>query len=82
VIADAREVVEEIRMSVRLDDYVIPARRPSDPPWNTRWREYLDKPSSPQSIWRQVAQIAARAGIAAHIHPHLLRHAYGDHATG
>ncbi len=81
VIADAREVVEEIRMGVGLDDYVIPARRPSDPPWNVRWREYPDRPSSPQSIWRQVAQIAARAGIAPHIHPHLLRHAYGDHVA-
>jgi integrase len=81
VIADAIGVIEEIRTSLGLDDYVIPARRPSDPPWNTRWREYPDKPSSPQSIWRQVAQIAAPAGIAAHIHPHLLRHAFGDHVA-
>src|SRR5262249_39913663 len=25
--------------------------------------------------------VAVRAGIAAHVHPHLLRHAYGDHVA-
>jgi site-specific recombinase XerD len=28
-----------------------------------------------------VQDVAIRAGIAAHIHPHLLRHAYGDHVA-
>jgi integrase len=78
---EARGVVEDIRDSVGLDHYVIPARRPSNPPYNTRWREYPDKPSSPQAVWRTVQDVAVRAGIAAHIHPHLLRHAYGDHVA-
>jgi integrase/recombinase XerC len=28
-----------------------------------------------------VQDVALRAGIAAHIHPHLLRHAFGDHVA-
>jgi integrase/recombinase XerC len=79
VLPEAVGVVEGIRDTVGLDQYVIPARRPSNPPLNTKWREYPEKPSSPQAIWRIVQEVAVRAGIAAHIHPHLLRHAYGDH---
>jgi hypothetical protein len=77
VVSEAIEVVENIKDTVGVDQYVIPARRPSNPPLNTRWREYPDRPSSPQAIWRTVAEVADRAGIAAHIHPHLLRHAFG-----
>lgn len=81
VLVEAEAVVEEIRAEVQIDHYVICGRRPSNPPWNTRWREYPDRPASPQAIWRTVGEVAARAGIAAHIHPHLLRHAFGDHVA-
>src|SRR5271165_6531682 len=54
VLDEAVGVVEDIRDTVGLDHYVIPARRPSNPPINTRWKEYPDKPSSPQAIWRTV----------------------------
>jgi integrase len=81
VLPEAGAIVEKIRATVQPDEYVIPARRPSNPPWNTRWREYPEKPSSPQAVWRSVVEIAQRAGIAAHVHPHLLRHAYGDHVA-
>jgi len=54
---------------------------PQQSPLNTSWKEYPAKPSSPQAIWRAVSDVAERAGIAAHIHPHLLRHAFGDHAA-
>jgi len=81
VLAEAHDIVEEIRASVALDEYTLPARRPSNPPWNTRWREYPDRPSSPQAIWRTVKDVAARARIGTHIHPHLMRHAYGDHVA-
>jgi integrase len=81
VLDEARAVVDDIRDRVGLDHYVLPARRPSNPPYNTHWREYADKPSSPQAIWRTVQDVAKRAGIAAHIHPHLLRHAFGDHVA-
>ena len=73
-------VVEHIWDTVGIDQYVIPGRRPSSPALNTRWREYADKPTSPQANWRTVQEVAIRAGIAAHVHPHLLRHA-GDHAA-
>ena len=81
VLIEALDVVGDIRAGVAPDDYVIPARRPNNPPWNTSWREYPDRPSSAQAIWRSVAEVALRAGIAAHVHPHLLRHAYGDHVA-
>jgi len=79
VLDEARSVVEDIRDSVGLAHYVLPARRPGDPPYNTRWREYPEKPSSPQAIWRTVQDVAVRAGIAAHMHPHPLRRAFGDY---
>lgn len=34
---------------------------------------------SAQGLYYLVGRVGARAGINAHIHPHLLRHAYGDH---
>ena len=79
VLSEALDVVGQIRSSVKLDEYVLPARRPSNPPFNTRWREYPSRPSSHQAILRTVQEVAKRAGIAAHVYPHLLRHAYGDH---
>jgi hypothetical protein len=81
VLDEAFAVIEDIRDTVGLEHYVIPARRPSNPPTNTRWREYPEKPSSPQAIWRTVADVAERAGVAAHMHPHLLRHAFEDHVA-
>jgi integrase len=81
VLAELEDVVAEIAEHVQPHEFIIPARRPSNPPWNTRWREYPDRPSSPQAIWRTVRDVARRAGIAADIHPHLLRHAYGDHVA-
>jgi len=36
-------------------------------------------PSSSQALRTLVMEVAKRAGIVAHIHPHLMRHAYGDH---
>jgi site-specific recombinase XerD len=81
VIDEAVATIENIRETVGVDQYVIPARRPSNPPWNTAWREYPAKPCSAQAVWRTVQEVAKRAGISAHIHPHLLRHAYGDHVA-
>jgi integrase len=81
VLAELGDVVAEIVEHVQPHEYVVPSRRPANPPWNTRWREYPEKPSSPQAIWRTVGEVADRAGVAAHIHPHLLRHAYGDHVA-
>ena len=79
VLEEAIEVVEGIRSAVAPEHFIVPTRRMADPPWNTRWTEFPDQPSSAQTIWRTVGEIGKRAGIAAHIYPHLLRHAYGDH---
>lgn len=37
------------------------------------------RPMSYQSLYQAVGRIGRRAGIAAPVHPHLLRHAFGDH---
>jgi integrase/recombinase XerC len=37
------------------------------------------RPMSYQALYKAVGRIGRRAGIAAPVHPHLLRHAFGDH---
>jgi integrase/recombinase XerC len=75
VLPELADVVDEIVTHVRLDEYVIAARVVMNPPRNTQWRENPTRPASSQFVWRLVDRVAKRAGIAAHIHPHLLRHA-------
>jgi integrase/recombinase XerC len=72
-------ILEEIRSNVALDDYVLPAQRWRNPGDNSEKRDYRKHASSSQALRALVGRVAARAGIAAHIHPHLMRHAYGDH---
>lgn len=62
-----------------VGEYVLPAQRWSDPPLNTTKRENRMEPSSSQSLRTIVMRLAERAGIKAHIHPHLMRHAFCDH---
>lgn len=73
VIAEAREHVEH--------GHVICQRRTVDPPANTRFAYRPEAGVSKRAICTIVKQAGERAGIAAHIHPHLLRHAYGDHVA-
>ena len=81
VLPDAEGVVAEVQEHVGPDEYVIPAQRV----WNLQPDrlplDLRDRPCSPQALWRLVELVGRRAGIAAHIHPHLLRHAYGDHVA-
>ncbi|MEA2493096.1 MAG: integrase/recombinase XerC, partial [Thermoleophilaceae bacterium] len=79
VIGDLVPVVTEIRAGVGEDEYVLPAMRFRDPPFNRRRLELAKRPSSSQALRTLVMEVGARAGIKAHIHPHLMRHAYGDH---
>lgn len=81
VLSELVEVVDEVVAHVALDEFVIPSRRPANPPLNTEWRENPWAPASAQAIWRIVDDVADRAKIHAHVHPHLLRHAYGDHVA-
>ena len=78
VIADLEPIVAEIRENVGPDEYVLPAQRFRDVGFN---REQMDKakwPSSAQSLYYLVKRVGKRAGIAAPVHPHLLRHAFAD----
>ncbi len=79
VIPELHQVVEEIRLNVGLDAYVLPAQRFRDPPFNKRREDLQRRPSSSQALRTLVMNVAKRAGIKAHVHPHLMRHAYGDH---
>lgn len=79
VIADLEPIVSEIKENVKPDEYVLPAQRWRDPSIN---RDKADKklsPCSAQAIYYLVKRVGKRAGIAADLHPHLLRHAFADH---
>jgi integrase/recombinase XerC len=80
VLAELEEVVADIHATVGEDDYVIAARRPIGGN-DSRWREVPTLQSSPHALRTLVKNVGLRAGIAAHIHPHLLRHAFGDHVA-
>lgn len=79
VIRDLEPVVDEIRATVAPAHFVVPSRQVIDPPRNLTWRIDHERPTSAKGLWQLVGRVAARAGIAAHVHPHLLRHAFGDH---
>src|SRR4051812_37230301 len=71
-------VLEEIRANVASDEYVLPAQRWRDPGDNSEKRDYGKRPCSAQALYYLVGRVGVRAGIAARIHPHLMRHAYGE----
>ncbi len=79
VILDLLAVVEEIRANVAVDEFVLPAQRFRNPPANTERQDLRLHPSSPQALIALVTRVAAHAGIAAHVTPHDLRHAYAEH---
>jgi integrase/recombinase XerC len=81
VLPELEAVVVEILANVGPQDYVIAARRSVGGRQQTIFRETPTKICSPQALRAAVAAIAKRAGIGAHIHPHLLRHAFGDHVA-
>jgi len=81
LLAELEDVVADILRTVKPGEYVISARRSVGGLHQTVYRETPRQPCSPQAIRKLVADVAERAGIAAHIHPHLLRHAFGDHVA-
>ncbi len=81
VLAELEEVVADIFETVGEDDYVIAARRPAGGNDQTTWRHVPTLPASPHALRSLVRNVALRAGIAAHVYPHLLRHAFGDHVA-
>lgn len=81
IIADLAPIVEEIRRARRVDEYVLCAQRWRDAPRNQVRMDLKLRASSSQALRTLVMNVAARAGIAAHIHPHLMRHAFCDHVA-
>lgn len=81
VLAELEDTVARILETVGEDDYVIAGRRPIGGNSQTTWREVPTLPTSAHALRSLVAAVAKRAGIAEHIHPHLLRHAFGDHVA-
>jgi integrase/recombinase XerC len=81
VLPELERVAHEIRFAVKPDEYVLPAQRWRDAPYNRERMSLAKRPSSSQALRTLVMEIAARAGIQAHVHPHLLRHAFGDHVA-
>ncbi len=79
VLDELELVVAAILDDLSPGDYVIPARRSVGGRHQILYREVAHKPCSPQALRALVGRVGQRAGIAAHIHPHLLRHAHGDH---
>lgn len=81
VLHDLVPIVREIRGNVQPDEYVLPAQRWRDPGLNTVPHDLKLRPSSTQALRSLVMDVAKRAGIAAHITPHDMRHAYAEHVA-
>lgn len=74
VLPELEPIVRDIRATVPLDQYVIPAYYGGG--------LALRAPTcmaGRDALVRIIREVAKRAGIATRIYPHLLRHAFGDH---
>lgn len=76
-------MVAEILAQVEQHEYVLcgQVRGLAGPSKTGYHRLYRDRAMSQTAVYDLVVEVAKRAGIRQHIHPHLLRHAYGDHVT-
>lgn len=81
VLPELAPVVEECRERVADDEFVIPARRPIDPPVNTKFRLLTRRATSPKALWELTGELGRVAGLDHALRPHLLRHAFGDHVA-
>lgn len=87
VILEALSLAERIVSSTADNEYVLPRLVPLGGATQVvsgaggLRKEDRTRPCSQQHIGRLVAKVGERAGINAHIHPHLLRHAYADHVS-
>jgi len=76
VLPELAPVVEEIRATIRPDHHVVATYKTSSPIQRPRTCQI-----SHTALARVVRGVAERAGIATRVHPHLLRHAFGDHVA-
>ena len=81
VLPELVPIAREIRANLAPDDYVLPAQRWRDPGSNLNRGDLAKRPSSSQALRSSVMRLAKRAGIRAHVHPHVMRHAFGDYVT-
>jgi integrase len=79
IVDELAPIVADIQSTCALEHYVLTARRSANPPMNTHFRDVPTRPMSAQSLWNLVGRMGVRAGISEPLHPHLLRHAFGDH---
>jgi site-specific recombinase XerD len=80
VLSELEPLVQEIKLIRQPDQYVICGRRCINVAWS-KWADDPTRPASPRAVWQAAGELAKRAGISAHIHPHLLRHGFGDHVA-
>jgi site-specific recombinase XerD len=76
VLPELAPVVAEIRASIRADHYVVATYKTS-----TKVQQPRTCQISRTALARIIKGVAERAGIITHVHPHLLRHAFGDHVA-
>lgn len=69
VLPELEPIVAEIIENVLTDAFVIP----------TRNKISEGQPATRTTLARLVRKVADRAGIVGDVHPHTLRHAFGDH---
>lgn len=81
VIPDLAPFVHEALERLAPSEHLVATRRPANPPANTRWTEQRREPASSQTVRKTTMHVAKNAGIREHVHPHLLRHAFGDHVA-
>ena len=72
-------LIADLRRTVGPDDFVLASQRWRDPGVNRATIDYRKRPMSAKALWELVRRVGKRAGIAAPIHPHLMRHANADH---
>jgi integrase len=79
IIEELQPVVDDIIATTGAAEFVLTATRWLDPPFNTRRRKLPEKPMAAKPLWELVRRVGKRAGIPQPVHPHLLRHAFGDY---
>lgn len=81
VLPELQPIIAEILEHTEAGDHVVPARRSAGGRTPNVYRELPTVRCSTQALIDLVVAIGERAGIAARIKPHSLRHAFGDHVT-
>lgn len=81
VVPELQGVVDEIRATIELSHYVLPSTAMAGKSERGQSRSRRELPTemlAGSSLQRQVARVGRQAGLAIEVHPHLLRHAFGE----